>query len=376
MGALSFTGYTDRGDSDDPPLRYDRMDLGFAWMAEPSAMGNWTLRMTPGGGMLLLGKLGGYEIQSWWHDLVSVERPIPGEDSSVKGENGSVDAEAYAFTELQFSSLSLPWLHLDAALRLETTGWMFFNAGVSAGWKTREKTQIVSLLYQNDILSFEESPFPPAAVRDAIRVALELRAGGLYVEKGTAVFQDRIDGSMGFIFGGFSSEEFPAEGRPERMDAGTSVFLNGPLVRWAWELNSPDRDSREHEPWWIILQYQSGWRVIDGKYDDKARRFSSLTLGLEYQLLLNSLPLLGPYAALGAGFSDFRELEGGLEEAETRKNELFFHLSPLLGVRIDLPANRIPFTYSLALEGGFLLKLNGDPGVHPVVNFIVGCRLY
>lgn len=376
MSVFSYTGFTDRGDRDDPPLRFDRMDFGFAWRPGAFSMGDWELDLIPGGGMLLLGELGGYEIQSWWHDLVHVERPIPGEGCYVKGERGSVDAEAYAFAEMHISSLSLPWLHFDSALRMETTGWLFFNAGVSAGRKLREKTQLVSLHYQDDLFSFDESPFPPTLVRDGVRVALELRAGGLYVEKGTAVFQDRIDGSMGFLLGGLSSEELPASGKAERMDAGTSAFLNGPMIRWAWELNSLGLDMLEYERWWMMIQYQSGWRVMDGKYDDKAKRFSSFSIGLEYHLFLKRLPLLGPYAALGAGLSDFRELEGGLEEAKTTENEVFFHMSPHLGLRIDLPSKGSPFTYSFALEGGLMFKLNDDPGVHPVVNFIVGCRLY
>ncbi len=375
QSALSLTGYTDRGNEDEASSRYDKIDLGFSWQPEDVSFGGWALAMVPGGGALLLGDLGGYEIQYHWHELVSVERPIPDKDSYVEAQSGTADVEGYGFTELQLTPLSLSWLHMDAALRMETTGWLFCNIGFSAGVEKREKAQLLSLLYQNDLLSFEESPFPPTALRDDVRIALDLRAGGLYVHKAAYLLNEISEGSIGYLFGGDSGDP-AARGMTERMDIGTSAFLNGPLVRWAWALNSPGRDRPDPGRCWMLLQYQSGWRVMDGKYEDKAKRFSSLGFGFEYQLLLKPLPLLIPYTAFTAGLSDFRKLDAGLKEAETRENEIFFHLIPLLGLRIDLPSKKAPFTYSFALEGGVMFKMNDDPGLHPAVNFIAGCRLH
>ena len=374
LSALSYTGYTSRGDEDKAPCRFDKLDLGLAWRPDPLLDDNWRLTLIPGGGFLILGNLGGYTIQSEWHELVGVERPIPDKDSYIEADDGAVDGEAYAFTEVQLVPEAFPWLHLDSALRLETTGLLLANIGFSVGVDNPEKVQLISLLYQNDILTRKNSPFPPSVMRDDLRVGLDLRAGGLYAEKATSVFEDRLDGSIGFIFGG-PSGDLPSHGKTERMDVGNGFLRPSPLVRWSWELNFLGWEQAEAERFWLFLQYQSGWQGEHKEDSQIAKRFSSLCIGMESHFFLDRTHRFDPYAGLAFGFSDFRKLKADLEVAETEENKLVVHLNPHLGLRVELPTRRKPFTYSIAVEGGGLFKIDAPPEFIPELRVLFGCRL-
>ena len=158
MSALSYTSYTKRGGTVSLlPGLTEWMPVS-AWRAVPLVIRLAAL-LIPGGGIFFLEISEAMKYSPIGTTLSILIAPSRVTTHILSQITAVVDTEAFAFAEFRLSPLHSPWIRFESALRMETTGWLFGNIRVAAGWEKTEKTQLISLLYQNDLLSYEESPF-------------------------------------------------------------------------------------------------------------------------------------------------------------------------------------------------------------------------
>ena len=150
------------------------------------------------------------------------------------------------------------------------------------------------------------------------------RAGGLYVEKASSVFKERIDGSMGFIFGGDSFRELPSQGLTERMDAGSSAFRQSPFVRWGWELHSLGGRGLYRIDSGSLFNISRVGRMMMRRLMVWLSVSAVVSAGLEYHFLPELLIHIDPYAALTSGICDFRNWKRGLQRLKQAIESSFF----------------------------------------------------
>jgi hypothetical protein len=75
--ALSYTGFTNRGDKISNAFRYDSLDFSLAWNGLDWSFLGLNYQLVPAFGISLYGNLSGFIIQESWHNLVSIKRSDP-----------------------------------------------------------------------------------------------------------------------------------------------------------------------------------------------------------------------------------------------------------------------------------------------------------